>query len=631
MNEASLGDAGASCLGYFGGVWGAGGSSILAHGFTGALHLWSQPPAAGPTGAASNGPWLPYHALGGHFGAVVDLGWGLDGGCLISVSEDQTARVHTGVVWNQRGLVQGGREGGEEQRENVGATTGAAAAGRPDGGQRQEEQQHEAKDAEGGVQQQPLRQLHWCEVARAQIHGHDFRCVAPVATPPGGPYVYVSGSEEKVLRVLEAPQAFIDTLVALRGGEDSPGGRAIRAEGRRGHGFGAAVAALGLSNKAVDMGESADGGANAGVGSGMPGGDYTDGPDFVPCAAPQVVREPPLEEHLAQNTLWPETHKLYGHGNDVFCTAASPDGRYLASACKAQTAATAAIWVWCSRTWRAVAQLKAHTLTVTQMEWSSSGSFLVAASRDRTFSVFRRRRDAVAAETPVEEVAPPGAAAATATAEASPSFELLCRVKSAHGRVIWSVSWSLDEQLIATASRDDTVKVWRMGGAVGGGGCGGDEGSRATAAPSLALTLPQFPCAATATAFAPRLPASPPVSSSSCNSVAVSGKYVLAVGLEDGSVQVWQLAAASGDSAAAQGPSGLVASCLWTAGDPWRHVAAVRRLRWRGAPGTATAVPEGDKNKTAVAAAVGVEGNGALQLASGSEDHSVRVFTLLGI
>lgn len=56
----------------------------------------------------------------------------------------------------------------------------------------------------------------------------------------------------------------------------------------------------------------------------------------------QVVSGPPLEEHLAQNTLWPETHKLYGHGNDVYCCAASPDGQLLASACKAQVRQRAA-------------------------------------------------------------------------------------------------------------------------------------------------------------------------------------------------------------------------------------------------------------------------------------------------
>lgn len=49
---------------------------------------------------------------------------------------------------------------------------------------------------------------------------------------------------------------------------------------------------------------------------------------------PSAVAGPPLEEHLAQNTLWPEVFKLYGHANHVFSMAADPQGTYLASACK---------------------------------------------------------------------------------------------------------------------------------------------------------------------------------------------------------------------------------------------------------------------------------------------------------
>ena len=74
----------------------------------------------------------------------------------------------------------------------------------------------------------------------AQVHGHDFSCVAalppsthaaeasgavrevdPASNAPEGAspqFTYVSGSEEKVLRVLEAPQAFHDTLALARGG-----------------------------------------------------------------------------------------------------------------------------------------------------------------------------------------------------------------------------------------------------------------------------------------------------------------------------------------------------------------------------------------------------------------------------
>ena len=47
-----------------------------------------------------------------------------------------------------------------------------------------------------------------------QIHGHDFACLAvlPKASPP----CYASGSEEKVIRILEAPQAYEDTIALGR-------------------------------------------------------------------------------------------------------------------------------------------------------------------------------------------------------------------------------------------------------------------------------------------------------------------------------------------------------------------------------------------------------------------------------
>jgi hypothetical protein len=47
-----------------------------------------------------------------------------------------------------------------------------------------------------------------------------------------------------------------------------------------------------------------------------------------------------------QNTLWPETHKLYGHGYEVFALDASPDGCLLASACRATMPEHAATLIW---------------------------------------------------------------------------------------------------------------------------------------------------------------------------------------------------------------------------------------------------------------------------------------------
>ena len=47
-----------------------------------------------------------------------------------------------------------------------------------------------------------------------------------------------------------------------------------------------------------------------------------------------MLAAPPSEEDLLQNTLWPESQKLYGHGYELFTVAGHPDGTVLATACK---------------------------------------------------------------------------------------------------------------------------------------------------------------------------------------------------------------------------------------------------------------------------------------------------------
>jgi elongator complex protein 2 len=396
----------------------------VANGFTGALHCWriapkhdqsSAKPLDGPAtpspappfsinsdsegfeqSAASAGDEAqlasptpaphsarlatPVPSAVGHCGAVVDACWAVDGECLLTASTDQTVRIV-------------------------------------------------ARDTAG----------QWYEAARPQVHGHDFHAVAAIPQPGRpGRFMYASASEEKVIRVFVAPRAFAQSLALLRG-------RAWSAADADDSLVGATVPALGLSNKAVREGE--EGGAEPEPEGSM---GYGNAPDFAPHQAPIVIQvrscpvlipvaimscvalglppgiswqavycarlwssaaSPgvlsgqascslqasamvvmqgrPLEEVLSQSTLWPEVHKLYGHGNDVFTLAACPQGTALVSASKAQSPASAELRVWDCRhpDFVQTQTLKAHKLTVTQLRFSSDGRFLLSASRDRCVCV----------------------------------------------------------------------------------------------------------------------------------------------------------------------------------------------------------------------------------------------------
>lgn len=62
--------------------------------------------------------------------------------------------------------------------------------------------------------------------------------------------------------------------------------------------------------------------------------DSLDTLEAIPDAVPVVLTEPPIEDQLGWHTLWPESHKLYGHGNELFALCSDHDGKLVASSCK---------------------------------------------------------------------------------------------------------------------------------------------------------------------------------------------------------------------------------------------------------------------------------------------------------
>eukprot|EP00898_Chlorokybus_atmophyticus_P008346 jgi/Chlat1/8512/Chrsp80S00640 len=494
MSEVRVGEAGANVLGYYGGVFSPTGDCILAHGHTGAFHLWRN-----LAHVKGDDDWAPQLSVGGHFAPVTDITWDRFQRFLLSVSHDQTARIV--AEW------------------------------------------HQPRDTDGDS---PA--MSWHEIARPQVHGHDINCVAYVSGDSAWPQRFMSGADEKVGRIFHAPATFVRSLANISG---SPVNQAELDGDMNGNAVGANLPALGLSNKPLyadsPAAEPADSVALVGV------SDY----DGMPNATPLDLTEPPLEEHLAQNTLWPELQKLYGHGNELYSACADHAGRLIATACKAQSVNVADIWLWETSTWQSVGQMPAHTLTVTQMEFSPDDSLLVSVSRDRQLALHRK-----------------------SSGKGCP-YELACRVKG-HDRIIWSVSWAPNGQFFATGSRDKKVKLWRI-----------DTSSEGDITTKAAVTLPMFASSVTAVAFAPQTDSNAPVTAA----------HMLAVGLESGEIELWRVAQTADAAAAAQ----LTTRRLLAVKPHLRHVAAVHRLRWR-----VVLLSEGSF--------------GALQLASCSADHSVRLF-----
>ncbi|DAZ98699.1 TPA: hypothetical protein N0F65_006731 [Lagenidium giganteum] len=202
----------------------------------------------------------------------------------------------------------------------------------------------------------------------------------------------------------------------------------------------------------------------------------------------------PVGDTLGKKTLWPEQRKLYGHGNELLCVASNHAGSLVASACKSREERFASIWLWNTEDWSAHQELTdGHKSSVVQLAFAPNDQLLLSVSRDRQLCVFARQ--------------PNG------------KFALAHRAK-AHKRIIWSCSWAPTSDLFATGARDQALGVW-----------GTVNGSWGPLMQPLMMDK-----AVTAVVFAPFALDTPTT-------------FVLAVGLENGLVHLYQVTRPTDESA----------------------------------------------------------------------------------
>ncbi|CCD48734.1 hypothetical protein ACHAPC_005042 [Botrytis cinerea] len=326
----------------------------------------------------SSDRWAQNTAITGHVKPVMGIAWSKDGSYLLSTSTDQTTRLH--AQW---------------KRDAVSS---------------------------------------WHEMARPQIHGYDLNCIDSL-----GASQFVSGADEKLLRVFNEPRAVATLLHKLCG---------IGNENAANMPDAANMPVLGLSNKAIEA--IADDQIIS-----QPDDRDRDAidPASIVHKSTLDLSTPPLEDHLSRHTLWPETEKLYGHGYEISALAASHDGSIIATACKASSIDHAVIRLFETKEWHELKpSLTAHSLTVARLRFSSDDKYLLSVGRDRQWAIFQRN-DTDPNNYALAESNPKGHTRMILDAAWAPISSSLSSSSS-------SSSPDTTSHVFATAGRDKSVKIW---------------------------------------------------------------------------------------------------------------------------------------------------------------------------
>ena len=502
-----------------GGGGGGASMSVACLGRTGSWRLWSKGGKGQIEGGQDEDCWVPRPGISGHTRAVTGVSWARGGGYLLSTSADQTTRLHAPIPLPIAERAQG----------RVADTESSSSSSRD----------HAKKKT-------------WHEMSRPQIHGYDLNCVDAL-----GDAQFVSGADEKLMRVFDEPGAVARLLhrVCGVGGSGSGSGSDPSRNGAAVPDA-ADMPVLGLSNKAVEGGDD-EGGAAATMMETTGASDANEtgagGGRMATSAALDALAGPPGEDALARHTLWPEAEKLYGHGYEVSCLAASHGGGLVASACRASSAAHAVIRLFeTAPRWTEVRPpLAAHALTATRLRFSPPHDrFLLSVGRDRVWAVFERVMATAAAEADSDGGGggDGGGQGRNKVADSNkgpsaPAYRLLQSNPRGHSRMILDAAWApapaAEERLVfATAGRDKQVKIWQRREKSATEGEGAGEGEIV-----LAATIPETH-PVTAVDFLPRA-----VRSASASATASGGDgdaLVLAVGTEAGKISLYGIAVGSG-------------------------------------------------------------------------------------
>eukprot|EP01080_Neovahlkampfia_damariscottae_P002865 gene2865-4708_t len=272
----------------------------------------------------------------------------------------------------------------------------------------------------------------WYEISRPQIHGYDLLCLDFIKEQE---HKFISGgNDEKVFRVFEAPITFLNLIKNISNIDSNKNiKRSLKGT----------YSQLGLSNKGINQEEEEKNIDNS--------SNNDEAIKELDLQKLEIIKkneknenikselnsieELPFEEDLLQNTLWPETQKLYGHSNEIMTITSSNKSNLISSSCKSKNKEYSKIIIWSSKDWKIKQELKGyHNLTITRIQFSNDDQFMISISRDRKIVLYKKQDDGL--------------------------FKFYKQVEEAHERIIWDCSFSKNGKYFVTGSRDQKMKIW---------------------------------------------------------------------------------------------------------------------------------------------------------------------------
>ncbi|WP_449420178.1 WD40 domain-containing protein [Phormidium nigroviride] len=156
--------------------------------------------------------------------------------------------------------------------------------------------------------------------------------------------------------------------------------------------------------------------------------------------------------------LWSDRGELIknleGHSDRIYAVSFSPDGQKIATSSKDKT-----VKIW-SIEGKLLETFSGHTESVFSVSFNPQGTILASASKDNTIKLWNLKQGSRGAQGEFFSSISPSLPLPISPAPPLPRPITL----KGHNSGVTSLSWSRDGKMLASASFDNTVKLWRIEG-----------------------------------------------------------------------------------------------------------------------------------------------------------------------